>query len=156
MEYNADIIDYFDVMKDSVLQKHVLIHGCNCMGKFNSGLAKQIRNKYPQVYESYMEHVKNTDSRYILGDISCVPIGETGTIINAFTQRFYGTDPNRVYVDYRAIGKVLHTVAKQFPDHALLLPKIGAGLGNGDWKEILCIINQAFENRFFMIFNYSK
>lgn len=152
MELKGDILEYFDIMKDSCVQPHVLVHGCNCMGRFNSGLAKQIRQKYPEVYKSYMMYVKNNDPRYLLGSADSVKVGETGVIVNGFTQQFYGTDPNRTYVNYRAIGKVLHTVSKEYPDRAIIMPRIGAGLGNGDWREIKGIIHGSMEKHFFIVF----
>ena len=156
MQLNADIVEYFDIVKDSSVQKHILVHGCNCVGRYNSGLAKQIRSTYPQTYESYLEYVKNNDRRYLLGSINPVFVGESGIIVNAFTQRYYGRDKDIVYVDYRAIGKVFHSVAKMFPECAIIYPKIGAGLANGEWSEIKPIIDSALTGRFHMCFVMEK
>lgn len=152
MQLNVDIVEYFDIVKDSSVQKHVLVHGCNCVGRYNSGLAKQIREKYPEAYESYLEYVKNNDRMYLLGSTDVVSIGESGIIVNAFTQRYYGRDKDTTYVDYRAIGKVFYSVAKMFPDCAIIYPKIGAGLANGDWYEIKPIIDSALDGKFHMCF----
>lgn len=32
-----------------------ICHQVNCRGRMNAGLAKQIRNWFPEVYESYMD-----------------------------------------------------------------------------------------------------
>ena len=34
--------------------KGVIIHGCNCQGVMSSGIALQIRNKWPGVFETYI------------------------------------------------------------------------------------------------------
>ena len=31
----------------------IIVHQVNCMGEMNSGVAKAIRNKYPEVFEQY-------------------------------------------------------------------------------------------------------
>ncbi len=147
-----DIIEYFDIMKDSQLQSHVLVHGCNCAGVYNSGLAKQIRIKYPLAYQNYLEYLKITDNKYLLGSINKVRIGDTGIVVNSFIQRFYGRDPNVVYVDYKAIEKVFKSIALEFPDCAILYPKIGAGLANGDWNEINKIITNILKDNFNICF----
>ena len=31
---------------------HIIVHGCNCFNTMGSGIAKEIRNRYPRAYES--------------------------------------------------------------------------------------------------------
>lgn len=151
--YQGDIVDYFDLLKDSNVNRTVLVHGCNCAGHFNSGLAKQIRLKYPVVYEEYLNFVKQHNPR-LLGQINPVSVGETGIIVNAFTQQYYGTNPNTVYVNYKAIQSVMDKIKLQYPDRQIVLPKIGAGLGNGDWSIISDLIEKSLNNVFYFVFNY--
>lgn len=153
MQYKSDIVEYFDIVKDSEVQKHVLVHGVNCVGKFNSGIAKQIRINYPVVYNEYFNYYNNNKLKTLLGEINNVKIGKTGQIVNAFTQQFYGRDPNYVYLNYRALQSCLEKVSDVFPDCCILLPKIGAGLANGDWNEIEKIIKETLKNQFFIIFD---
>ena len=50
----------------------VICHQVNCQGKMASGIAKQIRNTYPQVYDAYKAKYDATiqyGSHTMLGDI---------------------------------------------------------------------------------------
>ena len=37
----------------------IIVHGVNCQGKMNSGVAKAIREAFPVVYEEYMKLYNN-------------------------------------------------------------------------------------------------
>ena len=48
------------VVKGNLLDAReiVIAHQVNCQKKMNSGVAKAIREKYPEVYEKYLIHKK--------------------------------------------------------------------------------------------------
>lgn len=116
--------------------KHI-VHGCNSKGVMGSGVAKAIRSWYKLAYQDY-EDVYNSNG-LALGDIvvSVQPDGKT--IHNAITQQDYGRDSSRVYVSYWAIAEVFRKI-NQWGVKEVALPKIGAGLANGDWNVISAII----------------
>lgn len=119
-----------------------IIHGCNAQRAFNSGVAKQIRLKYWEAYNSYME-----EEELILGNIISVQISDTLTVINAITQKYYGNDGKR-YVSYRAIRDSFERVSRLVqtqPDlpKVIHFPKIGCGLGGGDWAIVSELIDYA-------------
>lgn len=116
--------------------KHI-VHGCNSKGVMGSGVAKLIRSWYPLAYHDY-EDVYNSNGLE-LGDIvvSVQPDGKT--IHNAITQQDYGRDSSCVYVSYWAIAEVFRKINK-WGVKEVALPKIGAGLANGDWNVISAII----------------
>ena len=116
--------------------KHI-VHGCNSRGVMGSGVAKLIREKYPLAYQDY-EDVYNSNG-LALGDVvvSVQPDGKT--IHNAITQQDYGRRDDRVYVSYWAIAEVFRKI-NQWGIKEIALPKIGAGLANGDWNVISAII----------------
>lgn len=136
---NGDIIKlseqgYFDV----------LVHGCNCFHTMGAGLAKQIKQRYPQSYHVDLLHTKRGD-REKLGKFSVVEVKSkinelhTFYIINAYTQYEYGKKGN--YADYTAIKKVFQKIKNDYGTLRIAYPKIGAGLAGGDWKKISKIIN---------------
>lgn len=126
-----------------------LAHGCNAQGKYNSGLAKQIREVYPDVYQSYMR------GNMTLGTINATYSYKANkTFFNCITQEYYGRDKTIRYIDYNAIEECIKKISQfiynvksntltngQFNinDH-VALPKIGCGLGGGDWYIISKII----------------
>ena len=117
-----------------------IMHGCNAQGVMGSGVARIIRNKYPEAYERYAEQRPN----YILGEVIPVKVGDDLTVINAITQDFYGTD--RRHADYDAIRQAMkgatHLVTTdQFSTtRELHMPFIGAGLAGGEPEVILQIM----------------
>lgn len=117
----------------------VIVHGCNCFCTMGSGIAKQIHERYPEVY--------NVDAKTRKGDITKLgnytfkaPIGfgDSFIVINAYTQYNYGKDS--IKADYEAIALVMRKINHNFRGQRIGLPKIGAGLAGGDWNRIIKII----------------
>lgn len=129
----------------------IIVQGCNAQGVMGSGLAKAIREKYPEVYEGYKIAFEDAlfDRRALLGSAQAVQIKSKKNlyVVNGITQEFYGKD-GRKYVSYSAIQAVFAQVAimaksKQLEVH---YPMIGAGLGGGDWAVISEIIDTVFQD----------
>jgi O-acetyl-ADP-ribose deacetylase (regulator of RNase III) len=124
--------------------QRVILHGCNAKGKFNAGVAKAIRNKWPEVYDRYSKAYD--EFGLIPGSIIVVLTDDKEKlVINAITQPSYGRDPNTVYVDYDAVQLALEetkTVLDSYGLTALAMPRIGTGLGNGSWDKIKQIIEE--------------
>lgn len=117
-------------------ESDLIVHGCNCSGGFGSGLAAQIAQKYPRVREHYLRKYK--DIGWSLGDIQYVYVRDLCSnrwIVNAATQLNYGRDKEVVYVDYDAIRTCVEKVLlfAQREQYSVALPRIGAGLANGEW-----------------------
>lgn len=65
----------------------VIIHGCNCQCAMGAGIAKTIRDVFPEAYQADLATVKG--SRTKLGTYSCAAVqrgGTTITIVNGYTQ----------------------------------------------------------------------
>lgn len=132
----------------------VIVHGCNAKGVMGSGVAKLLRDRWPEVFDAYYRvHVSD---RLRLGQTIWVDVG-VKLVVNAITQAEYGRDPNRVYASYDAIrsamAKIDATAAMTQQDEsatlamglvveAVAMPLIGAGLANGSWKAISKIIEE--------------
>lgn len=76
-------------------------HQVNCQGKMGSGVAKAIREQYPQVYEQYLElynlYCKYGKQSELLGKTQYVRVYKEQTdkpyyIVNMFAQNNYGYD----------------------------------------------------------------
>lgn len=132
----------------------IIVHGANAQGVMGSGVAKAIREKYPECFEQY--RFQYEAYTLVLGDIVWwCKVNENGGgysddlyIANAITQEFYGTD--RRHVNYWAIANAFKEIFRQanVVKATVHFPKIGAGLGGGDWDIIEAIINDCdSENR---------
>jgi O-acetyl-ADP-ribose deacetylase (regulator of RNase III) len=118
----------------------VIIHGCNCFCTMGAGIARQIKNTFPEAYESDLK-TKNGDYSK-LGSYSKAVIGKL-TVINAYTQFKYGGE--KVLVDYVALHKVFKLIKSDFHGKSIGYPKIGSGLAGGDWNIISKIIEECLE-----------
>lgn len=118
----------------------VIIHGCNAQGVMGSGVARQIRARWPNVYEVY--HLKHRVFGLDLGDIIPVATLDGKIIVNCITQDGFGRTGNR-YVDYDAIARCMEQINDRVDNwdvSEIAMPRIGAGLGGGDWNIIEQII----------------
>ena len=116
-----------------------IVHGCNCMGVMGSGVAKIVKDQYPEAYAQYLK--KHQKTGLILGEIQFIN-SNNKIIINAMTQDGYGKTSDR-YANYEAIAQVFEKINDYFyliSDGVIAMPMIGAGLANGDWGVISAII----------------
>lgn len=126
---------------DLLTAKGIIVHGCNCQGVMGSGVAKQIRAKWPVVYDEYKarEYVLGL----FLGNTQIIPVESGVWVVNAMTQECYGKD-GLLYVDYDAVREafrrikpwaIIHNVPVNFP-------LIGCGLAGGEWSVVAPIIEE--------------
>lgn len=120
----------------------LLCHGVNCQGVMGSGVAKTFKQKYPRAFQDYVEYTKSYLENYSnapLGEVCFTKGGDNLTLACMFTQEFYGRD-NKVYISYEAFFKSFLLVADFYEESTIVMPKIGAGLGGGDWEIIECLM----------------
>lgn len=131
-------------------QFQVIVHGCNCQNVMGSGLAKELRERYPTVFAA---DVKATEQWKIpitkLGNFSYAYTGTVSNpfiVINAYTQLHYL--PRNVdhfeYESFKLILRKLIPLAKT-PDTNFGFPYIGMGLAGGRSDRIIPMI-QKFAN----------
>lgn len=143
--------DIFNCDADAIL------HQVNCQGVMGSGVAKQVREKFPTVFKYYKARC-DEDKRFkeqsgsmkssLLGlaqvcykeDYPVDDVKDKQVIINLFAQDRYGYDGN-CYTDYGALRKCLKTVNKQFSGKKVAIPYLMAcHRGGGDWKTVYQMI----------------
>lgn len=125
-----------------------ICHQVNCQGRMNSGIAKQIRERWPRVYEVYQDwyRVKFYDTSDMLGHIQIVRNENEPSVINMAAQRFYGYDGKR-YTSYDAFWACLGEIKEKVPKGSKIgFPyKIGCGLGGANWQVIFQMIIEVLE-----------
>ncbi len=121
----------------------VIVHGCNCFHTMGSGIAKEIRTRYPRVYAADIQYTDKGDKNK-LGSFSWAivegKVNNAFTILNAYTQYYYGR--GGPHIDYLALRDVFHLIARDYRGKIIGYPKIGAGLAGGDWDRIQGIIHE--------------
>lgn len=130
----------------------VIIHGCNCQGVMGSGVALAVKNKYPEAFDQYVDLCNTYTTAELLGTIQTIIVKKGITLVNAFTQLNFGQGRQ---VNYDAIYKVFEEVNLFMTEldeigmqRTLYFPKIGAGLGGGNWRIISTIIEETVDQRF--------
>jgi len=119
----------------------VIIHGCNCFCTMGAGIAKSIRDNFPEAYQADLK--TNMGDKNKLGTYSCAQVNKQEnrlTIVNGYTQ--YDFSGENVLVDYGAIRDLFSKIKKNFQNQKIGYPKIGAGLAKGDWQIISGIISE--------------
>ena len=131
----------------------VICHQVNCMGKMNSGIAKAIREKWPEVYTRY--RIKYECEVDLLGQIQPVIINANTAVINMFAQYNYGYDGRR-YTSYDAFWSCLGEIQKYLnPGVTIAFPaRIGCVRGGANWNVILKMIEEVLGDYNVEIWDY--
>lgn len=119
----------------------VIVHGCNCFCTMGAGIAKLIRQEFPEAYEADLATEKGNRAK--LGTYSTAKVELPDTtlqIINGYTQ--YNWRGAGVKADYDAITHLFAALKKDFAGKRIGYPLIGAGLAGGDWRLIAAIIDE--------------
>lgn len=131
----------------------IIIHGCNCFNTMGAGIAKSIKQHFPEAYKTDCSTKKGDKGK--LGFITKAWIEEYNLwIINAYTQ--YDYNISKRPINYKAleiafinINRMVEDLArinfKRKTDFKIGYPKIGAGLAGGDWDIIAPIIDKELE-----------
>lgn len=131
----------------------IIAHQVNCQKRMGSGVALQIKNKYPNVYDKYMQ----VCSENMLGEIQVVPVNskwngyDCGNIAiphdekfvcNMFAQKDYGYD-GKLYTDIGALMKcfirlngLVHEKNNNYNSTIAMPYKVGCCRGGADWYEV--------------------
>jgi O-acetyl-ADP-ribose deacetylase (regulator of RNase III) len=130
------MIERISIIQGDILNADadVICHQVNCRGVMGSGLARQIRSAYPDVFQSY-RNLCQTGKTSNLGHVQFCQTPNY-IVANLFAQDGYGTD--RRYTDYNALRQCLCKVAVTYLNNVIALPYgIGCGLAGGDWNGVV-------------------
>ena len=115
----------------------VIVHGCNCQHTMGAGIAKSIREQFPAAYEADLKTIKGDRAK--LGTVSVAEVGPL-SVVNAYTQFDYRGVGQRA--EYDAIRSCFRAVRRRFAGKRIGYPRLGAGLGGGDWAIIAKILDE--------------
>ena len=148
---------------------NIICHQVNCQRVMGSGIAKQIRDKWPKVYEDYCCNIDYmydnglvTNSSDLLGMVSWTELD----INNKYIMNFFSQDkflPRGVcHTDYEAFTDCCRTLKNFITERNLdksstiigFPYKIGCGLAGGHWDVVSAIIEREFEGYEVEIYEY--
>lgn len=151
-------------------RQEIIVHQVNCQGRMGSGVAKAIKEKFPNVYTEYKKYCDKYGRpaviNVLLGKCQIVEIDEPNRnrpgkqyVANLFAQDKYGFD-GQMYTSYDAFLKGLRTLKEFCIEHnikSIAFPeKIGCGRGGADWQIISRMIETTFEDLLFREDNQLK
>lgn len=142
------------------VEKGMIFQQVNCKGVMGAGLAKQIRDKWPIVFEKYKEYYDLFQREYedagelmLLGKSFEISVAPGLSVVNMFTQFDYnrkGKPPTK-HTEYGAFYQalmdrkdILLRVQKYYKDgfpNFYFPYNIGCDRGGGDWEIISKIID---------------
>lgn len=119
----------------------VIIHGCNCFCTMGAGIAKFVKESFPEAFAADKATVRGDRTK--LGTCTFAEIAtesSTLVVVNAYTQfDWRGRGPK---VDCAAVRSCMKWIKNRYTGRRIGLPKIGAGLAGGDWPTIAGIIDE--------------
>lgn len=143
----------------------IVPQGCNCFCSFGKVLAQLIHNRFPLAWEADQQTVAGDRSK--LGSFSFAEVLPGRFVVNCYTQFHWIKALNNeativknnrevvLLADYEAIRQSLLAMSNRFsPDLRIGMPKIGAGLANGDWAIIENIVKETLIDRGFDVTFY--
>lgn len=123
-----------------------IIHQANCQNTMGSGIARFIREKYPEAYEVDCKTSAGDINK--LGYFSWVKAHDDKYIYNCYSQFRYGRDKR--YTNYEAIYTGLDRIKQHAIEQGLTSLSLPHGMGcvqaGGDWHIVNAIIEVIFGN----------
>lgn len=130
----------------------IICHQVNCQGVMGSGVAKEVKERYPNVYtayHNYCEENKDCPAR-MLGVAQMVPVDEECSqwIANCFGQNGYGYD-GKQYTSVVALMDAFKEVARLAKASGVKVAMpygIGCVRGGARWALVKEIIDVTFKD----------
>lgn len=114
-------------------EAHALAHGVNTQGRMGSGIAKQFRLTYPEMFSEYQRICH--DGLLAPGGLFPWRIpGEERWVYNLASQELSGPNARVEWVAASAAAMIEHAEKHAVPSVAL--PRIGAGIGALSWSAV--------------------
>ena len=136
-----------------------ICHQVNCQGVMGSGIAKSIKEKWPEVYSNYKLYCNEYDrmacelygayengpsgSDLLLGKTQAVEINDKQTVINMFSQLDYGYTGHR-FTSYDAFYDCLCEIVLHAPKGGKIGFPYGIGCvrGGASWNIVEAMITE--------------
>ena len=124
-----------------------IAHVANCWHTMGGGIARQIREQYPEAYEADLETKKGDRGKLGTFSVAHIP-DENKWIYNLYGQ--YGYGGGAVNVEYPALEKSLWSLRDHLedkPNTGIILgfpTRIGCVLAGGDWTIVKPMVEKMF------------
>ena len=124
---------------------NIICHQTNTYGIMGSGVAAEVKKRYPKVFNSYRKDFENGLLK--LGYVNFTTAKQNQVIANMCGQDKFGYD-GKQYTDYEAFRECCQTIVKLcriIKSNTVAMPyKIGSDRGGADWDKIMDILLEEF------------
>lgn len=146
----------------------IIGHQVNCMSSMGSGVAVDVKEKYPRAFSEYLvmcgyydeEETVGRRKKDMLGEVQFVLVEDDKFVANIFGQLTYGKmGSGQVFTNEKALKKGLKKLRKFAEENQLsvALPyKIGSVRGGSRWEKVEQYIEEAFEGYEVTLYKYDK
>jgi O-acetyl-ADP-ribose deacetylase (regulator of RNase III) len=128
---------------------HIICHQCNCQGVMGSGIAAQVKKRYPHVFDAYRKDY--LDGKIKLGYVCFATAKNDQVIANMCGQDKFGYDGG-VYTNYDQLQNCLYRVKEYALWEYDVQPVIAFPYlmscyrGGGDWNVVYQMIEDTFKD----------
>lgn len=128
-------------------QFDIVVQGCNCFNTMGGGIAREIRERYPEVAKADAETIRGDYRKlgtwtegYAWYNLHKGDLPDSYIIINAYTQ--YNMSRGEDVFEYTAFQLILEKLIHCYGDKRFGFPKIGQGLAKGNPDIINAMLEQ--------------
>lgn len=149
-----------EFVKGDIFESHCFaaVNPVNCVGVMGAGLAKQFKERYPNMFEAYKKYCSSGKMKLgrnyiwmnpngLRSDRRCIDYGEFVDII-CMPTKYHWKDNSQI--EWIKAGLLdLYNYVKVNYGHgcSIAIPKIGCGLGGLNWEnDVKPLIEKIFEN----------
>ena len=122
-------------------EAQALVNPVNCVGVMGAGLARQFKERYPEVFRRYRQDCRQGLVR--VGAIRLYPISGD-QVMAAFPTKEHWKDPSRIEYVRSGLESLRETLADEGIRSAAI-PPVGCGLGRLNWLEVEPLILSIME-----------
>jgi O-acetyl-ADP-ribose deacetylase (regulator of RNase III) len=129
----------------------MIAHGCNCFTTMGAGIARQIKDRYPDAY--YADRYCTMTSLEKLGNFSS---NIDDTVFNLYTQYHLGPNASLDAIKMAFYKLNTYFIEEYTRNHGFILgiPLIGCGIGGLAWDDVEPIIKKQITEVDILVVNY--
>lgn len=138
----------------------IILHGSNIYHTMGAGVAKQIKENFPDAYKAdkatkHGDFSKIGTWSYCVYKQRVLDKNKYCMIINAYTQNTFSNGYSDVFC-YDGFVAILKDISDKYPHHSIGMPLIGCGLAGGNKERILKIIEDTIGHMDVTIVEWSR
>lgn len=139
---NVNLLDWFDEQTGDT----GIVHQCNCFHTMGAGIAKQIRDRYPEAYDADRETKYGDKEKLGTFSVATIKNSPLKLVYNLYGQHHYGrVGRNTSYdaVDHGLEKIKIHAISNGLTK--LGVPhRMGCNLGGGNWDVVKAMLRVFF------------